>query len=69
MSRRPDHEGTQKMINSILISKTDGTAYVNQYIKLTERQDIKETIKEAYTTDSVIQQVLTSGQEVKHFKL
>ena len=57
------------MINSILIPRTDGTAHVNQYIKLTERQDIKEMIKEAYTTDSVIQQVLASEQEVEHFKL
>ena len=57
------------MVNSIFIPQMDGMAHINQYIKLTERQDIKEMIKEAYTTDSVTQQVLASEQEIEHFKL
>ena len=36
LSRRPDHEGTQKIVNSILIPNKDGSCHVNQYVKNSE---------------------------------
>src|SRR5919205_625590 len=42
LSRRPDHEGTQKVVNSILIPNEDGNSCrINQYIKLATRQTLK----------------------------
>src|SRR5215208_2019861 len=70
LSRRPDHEGTRKVINSVLIPNEDGNSCrINQYIKLTIRQDLNVTIREAYASDGTAKRVLSGEEELPHFQI
>ena len=68
LSRRADYEENQKVFDSILLPNEDGTYRINQYIELTERYDLKESIKQTYKNDTVAQQVLQSKTPIKHFR-
>ena len=69
LSRRPDHEGTERIVNSILTPGEDGSYTVNQYIKVTTRQNLQQAIKKANETDTVAKQVMESKEIPEHYSI